>query len=154
MTEQMKITDGRKVLGVQFALTWENNGTTQAEDLRICQSREDVPVGNNSNLPDKCEEPWRAVVGPKGSATSTPVIFYPPLLDSLRDGKTMVSLWGWAKYRDAFPNTPEHITRCCVQFDAVLGDVVTPNSTTPVVFQTVECPNPYACSDEECQASH
>jgi hypothetical protein len=69
------------------------------------------------------------------------------------EGKTKVTIWGWVKYRDVFPNTPEHVTRYCAELSGVLG-YNNPDLTAPVVFQQAGCTNSYSCVDEECTAAH
>lgn len=148
ISDQRKITDGKRVAGIQFRLNWQNSGNTAAKDLRICTSREDNPAGNMKNLPDKCQ-PVPEVAGPRDVVQSLPIVFEPPLLELLRDGKTKVTLWGWVKYRDSFPDTPEHITRYCSEFGQVIGGTI-PDPKEPFELQVSGCTNSYSCSDEGC----
>ena len=155
ITDKEKIVDGntKKVVGIQFSLAWQNSGTTQARDFRICSSREDAPIGSSENLPDKCGQPFRDVATPKRTVISRPIVLQAPLLESLIEGRTKVTIWGWVKYRDVFPNTPEHVTRYCVELSGVLG-YNNSDLTTPFAFQQAGCTNSYSCVDEECTAAH
>jgi hypothetical protein len=37
----------------------------------------------------------------------------PDIITDVQDGRTFIYLWGWIKYHDVFPRTPEHITHFC-----------------------------------------
>jgi hypothetical protein len=155
ISERRKIIDGntKRVAGIQFKLAWTNSGNTQTKNLTICPSREDVSAGYTNDLPDKCGKPFQAVAAPKDTVLSPTEVLLPALLDNLRDGKTKVTIWGWVKYRDVFPNTVEHITRYCTELAGVLG-YDNPDPNAPFEFQVSGCSNTYSCSDEECSASH
>ena len=67
-----------------------------------------------------------------------------------QNGRKFIYLWGWAKYFDVFPRTPEHITRFCwlilVAGDPLSFNPAQPNSTTFATANHIEG----NCADEEC----
>lgn len=72
----------------------------------------------------------------------------------IQAGRKFLFIWGWAKYFDVFPRTPQHITRFCWQITP-MGDPKTfiPNSQTPeqmLQFDFLHHPKGN-CADEECE---
>jgi hypothetical protein len=67
------------------------------------------------------------------------------LLDEIISGRKQVLLWGWAEYKDVFPNTDKHITRFAVRIDAG-GNPRDPDR----LFFSYSFLAKYNCSDEEC----
>jgi hypothetical protein len=146
----------------RFRPFWRNSGDTPTKRLTLyvdCELRNSLlPVGFNFNqtrIP-----PGTGMLGPKagnlgGLAPHMPGVAITPqdILD-IQNGRKFLYLWGWARYFDVFPETPQHITRFCWQMLSV-GD---PAAYTP--HQIPSLPGslifPYVyhtegnCADEEC----
>lgn len=100
----------------------------------------------DSDIPIKDRKPTPLLIGPHGTLPASPLLLTLDNLRSAQEGKIIIYLWGWARYRDVFEDTREHITRFCYQIDryGVLGDF-NPN----VAVEPAVCPT-YSCADEDC----
>jgi hypothetical protein len=138
---------------MRFAFHWENGGTTPTLDMQTHISfellRSDLP--EDFTFPDlpKGEPPFRMFVGPKATSRSAPLFVPAPDIIAVHDHMGRLYIWGWAKYRDIFPKTGEHITRFCSELTDVTGDLSGVNGT-PVNLQTANCPRGN-CYDQECK---
>lgn len=107
-----------------FSAKWGNAGATPTRGMTTHGSYQWLPI----KLPDNFPFPdlWapgvphvdrHALLGPKGTIR---VDLNPPIsLDTMKlVQKHQLSLyfWGWARYRDVFMGTPEHITMFCSEF--------------------------------------
>jgi hypothetical protein len=69
-------------------------------------------------------------------------------------GRKFIYLWGWVRYFDVFPRTPEHITRFCWLIVPV-GDPLAfvpgaaPNQPGSLSFGSLHH-SEGNCADEEC----
>lgn len=142
--------------------TWQNSGDTPTKDLRIfvaCEIR-------NSVLPDGFD--FRQMTGGDGTGLLGPkasnlggvgpqgkfAAISPQDIVDAQQTRKFIYLWGWARYRDAFPKTPEHITRFCWQI-LTAGDPFLfepgqpPGQTSSLTFSYVQ--NRIGnCADDEC----
>jgi hypothetical protein len=69
----------------------------------------------------------------------------------IQSGAKVFYVWGWARYFDVLPNTPEHITRFCWQIMST-GNPITFNpigDADGVRFSWLGQPRGN-CADEEC----
>lgn len=146
----------KKADGIQFVFQWENGGTTPTKDMSThvsCQWRPD-PLPKNFDFPDlwnKGEEdhiPFKMFVGPKATSRTAPPIVVPRSeVVAIQDHVGHLYFWGWARYKDTFPNTAEHFTRFCTELTAINGDLQAPTLN----IQTINCRRGN-CYDEECEA--
>jgi hypothetical protein len=152
-------TFGDPVNGItSFSLrfSWDNSGTTPAIHVRSHISYEPMTseLPANFSFPDR----WP----PKGRRVNTPTMIAPrggidaivgPI--SIDDFRLMKSqnvhlyFWGWARYRDVFSGTPEHLTEMCYELTDFNGDLF---STKPVMLEPIltSC-NVHNCYDDECK---
>jgi hypothetical protein len=120
----------------RFRPVWKNSGDTPTRNLRFrtnCELR-NTPMTVDYSFSTN-DAPGTGLIGPKSSALGG-LSPYPEAPISAQDlvdvqaGRKYLYLWGWARYYDVFPDTPEHITHFCW---VVLpnGDPMTyqPNST-------------------------
>lgn len=101
--------------GWAFAIRWKNSGITPAVSASIVIWAEVV----DGALPDDFQFDRRAndhvpiVFGPNMPVTSAYVGVSADDIKKVFAGEKALYLWGWVKYRDVFPATPERQTRFC-----------------------------------------
>jgi hypothetical protein len=143
----------------RFRPLWKNSGDTPTRRMIMhseCVLRiTPLPPGFDFNYPTM--DIGSALIPPNtetggGLAPRFPVPAISPqdLLD-VQSGRKFLYFWGWARYYDVFPDTPQHITRFCFQI-LVLGNPLTYNPTaTP---QNLTFPSIHHtegnCADDEC----
>jgi len=127
--EQIVLPDGMKIYCWRIRPEWENTGDTPTRGLRIYTDG----ILTTELLPDNHD--IRTAIVPEGTGLSPPhskmqggpfprfgtPSLTPDELIKVREGNAFLYIWGWAKYRDVFRGTPEHITRFCFRIN-VLGD--------------------------------
>lgn len=101
--------------GWAFAIRWKNSGITPAVSASIVIWAEVV----DGALPDDFQFDRTAndhvpiVFGPNMPVTSAYVGVSADDIKKVFAGEKALYLWGWVKYRDVFPATPERQTRFC-----------------------------------------
>lgn len=135
LTREALIADKRAfVFAVQISPVWEkvrdqyhwrlrpvlrNSGSTPTKRLRIyvdCEIRNSVlpPDFNFRHDPSQIGSGLLPpqYESPAGQAPRTPGAAISPqdIIDT-QQGRKFIYLWGWARYNDVFPGTPEHITQ-------------------------------------------
>jgi hypothetical protein len=141
---------------------WQNSGDTPTQGLRIYTdgflSNVPIPAKFDFNQIDPRALPGPGMLGPKMSSAGGQAPHMPgpgltpqDLLD-IQNGRKFFYLWGWARYRDGLPGTPEHITRYCWRI------ICTGN---PLLFNPLVDPTSVRffnlhetrgnCADEECR---
>ena len=110
---------------------------------------------------------WR--LGPQEKLTFGPISVFPRYLnqvdpldmttrpkpfETLGSPEADMLFWGWAEYKDVFPNTPTHITMFCyrlVAIDQSIGDHPRPDGFPDLAKSpdVVPC-NYHSCTDDEC----
>jgi hypothetical protein len=96
-------------------------------------------------------EVYGGIAPPLSAAAITPQ----DIIDA-HAGRKFIYVWGWIKYFDVFPKTPQHITRYCWLIDPV-GDPLTfvlhtsgqPPTPGTLSFNTIHHAEGN-CIDEEC----
>jgi hypothetical protein len=143
----------------RFRPLWKNFGDTPTRDQRMhtrCEVRTTgLPAGFDFDYPTT--EVGRGLLPPNsdGLGGQAPLLPHPgispqDILD-VQAGKKYIYLWGWIRYRDVFPNTPQRITRFCWMI-TVSGNPTTFDPTVDansVGFSTV-LHTEGNCADEEC----
>ena len=140
-----------------------NTGETPTRRLRFyvdCEFR-NSPLPENFQFIDGPARPGKGFLGPKATLYGglAPQLqnaaLSPQDLHDIINGRKYVYLWGWIRYFDVFPGTPEHITRFCWQilvtgdpFKFVPGQVPQqdPDNLNFSYLQTAQG----NCADEEC----
>ena len=89
------------------------------------------------------------VLGPKDKTKGARAIVPPYIISGVQGGKVRLVFWGWAAYRDIFPNTPRHITMFCYEIAEILGDLSRAEGQIHVRYKP--CAQPHDCADEECK---
>jgi hypothetical protein len=138
----------------RITIRWDNTGVTPTQDMSTHVSfgkirNTPLPIGFNFRDVWKGYArffPTRITVPAKGQGDGGEVRI--PLALVTKQFPFYYYIWGWAKYRDVFPKTPEHITRFCSVF-----------TSNPVAENTVDihaasmddaCAN-YNCTDDQCK---
>jgi hypothetical protein len=131
--------------------TWENTGVTPGIDLttHVSFMQPDRPLSAKYTFPDLWgpTEPHiivRGPIAPHGIRQNVIGMIPKAMIVKLKEAP--IYFWGWARYRDIFNNTPEHITEYCTELIGFLGDPF--SGPGPVEPATTSCPF-HNCTDEE-----
>lgn len=148
----------------RFRPNWHNSGDTPTKNMTMhteCVLRDSVlPTDFNFDYPTT--EIGTALIAPKitgqgGLAPRMPApAITPNDIKETQRGKKFLYFWGWARYFDVFPGTPQHITRFCWLVIAI-GDPDSfhpeqkPTDADALQFQYI---NHFTgnCADEECDS--
>jgi hypothetical protein len=139
---------------------WQNSGATPTKGMTICTSAEirDTVLPDNFDFPYAQSDVGTGLIAPRITLRGGPAPLQAITIQDIEDlqkRRKFLYLWGWAKYKDVFPDTPQHITKFCWQILA-LGNPRTfkPQSTNEgerVIFNYVYLPIGN-CADEECES--
>ena len=142
----------------RFRATWQNSGETPTINLRLVADAEirDAPLPVPFAFPARA--PGRGLLGPKanslggpGPSPPAPPISAQDIADSVA-GKKYIYFWGWVRYFDVFPNTPEHVTMFCWLITTT-GDPFAFDPANPASLSFAYLHTSYGnCADEECHA--
>jgi hypothetical protein len=144
----------------QLKVVWNNFGSTPSKRLSICTTAEirSTKLSDTFNFPyDEGHivkggilvphTPLNSATVPRGRTITAAEI------EEIQAGVKFLYVWGWARYNDAFVDTPQHITRFCWVIE-IVGNPRTfvPNATEYTKkldfrFSMLDFGN---CSDEEC----
>ena len=145
----------------RFRTNWQNSGETPTKNLTIHASGmlRDTPLPVDFNFNYSTQDTGTGLIPPKMTLAGgvvpripTPALSPQDILD-IQAGTKFFYIWGWARYLDVFPNTPQRVTRFCWILTLV-GDprVFRPESTNiqeRLTFGYLYCPQGN-CADEEC----
>jgi len=145
--------DGKKLDGLNFSYFWVNSGSTPAKDGK---TEFNVYVGSAfplastdfSKLPQS--QVMQFVTGPKAGMQTLSVPISLGDLDDIANGKKHMFFWGFAVYRDSFPDTPMRVSEFCTDVTSITfskADHTDP--TGDVNFGTPPC-EAHNCYDEAC----
>ena len=153
LTEQALITDKRpfifpSALAAQWKRNeegsfswkirpqWRNSGETGTKRLTLYAHSEirDAPLPLGYRFDSIGAVPGIGFIGPKmelmgGAVPVGDAYITPTEIIESQNHRRFIYLWGWVRYTDIFPNTPEHTTHFCWSI-TVLGD---PNAFDPGV---------------------
>jgi hypothetical protein len=107
----------------------ENFGPTPTRDMTVVCSWKlvDKPLEVGSEFLHVAQ-PLPSHIGPHGSITAYWARITDDQMVAIQRGEVFFYIWGEAKYRDVFPNTPEHTTRFCRQMVNVFGNPRDPDT--------------------------
>ncbi len=138
-----------------FTIPMENSGVTPTKGMtgraNIWTGHDKIP--DDFTFPDTGNSPPQLLVlGPKGKTDLGPIGVTPDIIEALesvpKGGSWHLYFYGWAKYRDIFEGTPEHVTKFCYELTSVAGDPWMPKKPDLYTY-FVACPR-HNCTDEEC----
>jgi hypothetical protein len=134
--EPIAITNAEGIVtGFQCVMFWVNAGTTPTRDLvtHVNWVRSANPLPDNfdfPNIPDDSNEISGSVLGPKGEMSTITFSISAEQIGELMNESTFMYIWGFAEYRDIFPNTPVRRTEFC---NRVVGMPVPGNPQAAVI---------------------
>jgi hypothetical protein len=134
---------------------WENSGNTPTKDLHIYVSEPKPAQPPYTNLDFSRQSVpvfTPMLIAPHDTVRGSDRQIAVGDLLKLHDAKGVFYVWGWATYRDIFPDTKPHITRFCVILTGALFDADANSITTTKSVRIINefCPT-YNCADEECE---
>jgi len=133
---------------------WKNGGATPTTSLFLNTdaSLRNEKLPDNFDFPGAPGETIRMLVGANATVTARTLAIKGADLMAVRDGTKFFYIWGWAKYKDIFPDTPERITRFCNHITHVTGNPrLHYNRDTNPVEITFSFYQENNCMDEGCQ---
>ncbi len=137
-----------KIPEASFNFQWENSGTTPTESFTTHISYKWFEKGlpKNYSFPDFWEPNFPHIntkffIGPKSHSGVVVGPISSVITDQVFAHQIHLYFWGWAKYRDIFPDTPQHVSIFCYEFVPISKDRFT--------FLMNACPV-HNCTDEEC----
>lgn len=153
--EPRPVVDEGKLAGWVVEAAFDNSGSTTAQDVRhsvgtnllgFDEPDEQGFIGPNVTSPE--------YVGPKAPySVTSPVPFPENLVPQISKpgwsppaDKRRIFFWGWAAYRDVFPNTRPHITEFCMRVNGVIER--SPQNQGWIML-TTSC-RAHNCTDEYC----
>jgi hypothetical protein len=107
-----------------FNVVWKNSGKTPTRWGRNCMNSW---IANNAgDLPKDFDfadvttaVPAEIVIGPNAAMHTWAVELPVETLDSIRQGRAHVYIWGWFDYNDVFEGTPRHRSEFCFELQVV-----------------------------------
>jgi hypothetical protein len=140
---------------------WENSGTTPTKTLTTHTSwrAQPNPITRDFPFQDVWDEGVSQVnvetlIGPRANTGNNVGPITAPYIAAVQQRKYHLYFWGHANYRDTFDNTPEHITRFCVELVGFYGDpfgkTSDPLGKTSVTPIFNDC-GFYTCADSLCK---
>jgi hypothetical protein len=143
--EPFRSTDGKG--NWNFSVKWSNAGALATRNMRnhIDYAEVDGELPASFVFPDDAEPIATCTLG-RGQSIFGPHIPKEGMITSrqvsqVRNGTKNIYFYGWAKYFDGFPDTPERVTKFCYRLR------VTGNPQAPIVFISHDRHN---CVDEGC----
>jgi hypothetical protein len=142
----------------RFRPTWKNSGDTPTRLMTMhseCVLR-DTPLPSEFDFNYPTTDIGTALIPPNtethgGIAPRGATAITPQDILDIQAGRKFLYYWGWARYFDVFPDTPQHITRFAWQV-LPLGDPFAYNPT--ITPQNLIFPNVILsagnCADDEC----
>ena len=134
---------------------WQNSGSTPTRNMTMrttCVLKTE-PLPKGFNFDDPTAVTGTALIPPKitvfGGRAPDPPLSPQDILEVIA-GKKILYLWGWARYHDVFPDTPQHITRFCWTIYPQ-GDPTTFTEERPDSLKWLSILHSEGnCADEEC----
>jgi hypothetical protein len=147
------------ISGMTCVVNWKNSGNTPTKVLHLHTNIESFrkPLPDNFTFPDL----WRkgdphinksVVIWPNSPSGSNVGGLTNAELLSWAKGHRYLYVWGWARYRDIFDKTPEHVTKFCSEalYDGEVDVPTNLGSTLHVVRPRWSTCDHNNCYDEQC----
>jgi hypothetical protein len=128
-------------IAYRIAMIWENSGTTETHDLEIGDGWLINPL---PRWPFTTSGRKRVLL-PKAILEEGDLTVGGPELNAIHDGRTIISLFGFAKYRDTFGS--KHITLACLKLGTANVDYTKEGAKGVSAYQCGE----YNCTDYDCK---
>ena len=136
-----------------FDAVWQNVGKTPTRNLqlytRIFVEEFDIPA----TFPFSVEGDLPiTIAGPGSIIQGSPVGRSAADIASSQAGELFIYIWGWARYRDVFENTPEHVTKFCWRLNLIGDSYRRPDPETNPIQTKWPHHARHNCADEDCAA--
>jgi hypothetical protein len=150
--------EGKRIVSFFPQVPTTNNGVTPTkgmlDHINIYVTGAEMP--RDFSFPDTGDmTPVPVVLAPKGTLSYGVGPIDVKAVQSVQDHTGHAYLYGWATYRDIFPNTKEHITEFCYELNVDptidIGDLrwITDHSYSVGSFNL--CTQGHNCTDDECK---
>jgi hypothetical protein len=103
----------------RFCPQWVNSGKTPTKNMRLytaCELR-NTPLPPGFDFNQIVEPPGRGLLAPSaqrlGGRAPFGAAITPQDIADVQESRKFLYVWGWARYFDIFPDTPEHTTMFC-----------------------------------------
>jgi Flp pilus assembly protein TadG len=131
---------------------WENIGNTPTKDMTLYTNpAKPVSIILDMTMP-KTPDISQGMLAPHTNGMGGSSYVTGQDLLNIRDGKLRLYIWGWTRYHDVFPGTPERQTRFCLIVNSVEGDPNVPGESTLGGVPCGPFANNYECTDDSCSA--
>jgi hypothetical protein len=130
---------------------WANDGNTPTRDMTIYTNPirpilHPVMEIAMPHTPDISP----GLLAPRATGMGASSFISANQLAAIRDGQLKMYIWGWVKYNDVFPNTPQHQTRFCLIVNTFQGDPNVPGEAAVGGPPCGQAGDHYECTDQEC----
>lgn len=122
---ELRLDNNGLIVGLRLWVIWKNSGTTPGSPVMALTGATWTPsidqfqFGNISQ--EGVEQPF--VLGPGAEIAAASIDISPAHVLANFNHQGFQLLWGWARYRDIFPGSKEHVVEFCfrVTIDGQLG---------------------------------
>ena len=122
---ELRLDNNGLIIGLRLCVVWKNSGSTPASPIDALIGATWVPAIDQFRFGQVEQQGIRQpfVLGPSAEIASGTVDIGVGHVNAIFNGQGFQFLWGWARYRDIFPNSPEHVVEFCfrVTIDGQLG---------------------------------
>jgi len=147
------LVEDKPLIGFTANMLWTNSGTTPTTtaivQANIAIVSESSQFANFDTLPQSSKK--TIVIGPKAIVPTDSTAISIKDLEAIAQGAKHGFFWGWAVYRDIFPDTPMRLSEFCIDFNDpkwTKKDHTDRNGN--MVVDTPACPV-HNCYDEHCR---
>jgi hypothetical protein len=151
---------GTNFYGWTIRPQWQNSGATPTKQMTICSSGgiRDTRLPEDFDFPYNEVDVGTGLIAPRLTLNGGPVPsnkrITPEDIEDIQKGRKFFYMWGWAKYKDVFPDTPQHITKFCWAI-VPIGNPRTfiphsANHANKIIFNYIYIARGN-CADEECE---
>lgn len=143
-------------VGQEVVMNLENTGPTPARSVVAFSNQQtwrgDLPEGFDFH--DLNPIPTNMPINVIGPRQVLPIKIVVPLDNFIatHNGTERQFFWGWAVYKDAFPDTPDRLTEFCVEMIQVAWDTKKPvtDLSNVIAWNTQQC-RQHNCYDQDCK---
>jgi hypothetical protein len=143
--------EGGKVVAWQAHIPMRNGGATSTKGLvdNVEYYFSDSPLSDDFEFPET-QTPMNGALGPKDEIQVRTANIPIGQVASVQRKLGHIYVYGWATYRDIFPETRPHLTLFCYELfpNTILSDVTSIDYKLVATF--AECKD-HNCNDDECR---
>jgi hypothetical protein len=119
------LDEQKSLIGLRLWVTWKNSGTTPASPINALVGATWVPQVDQFKFgrveQESIQQPF--VLGPNAEIAGSSITISTEHILANLGGKGAQFLWGWARYKDIFPDSKMHVVEFCfrVTIEGQLG---------------------------------